>query len=125
MSADFQLDAGASIFGRVRGPGGFELGLTTTIVEVYNLQGQRVTALLPQPDGRYQTTGMEPGSYRLRAVITFIGSIQFGQVYGGVSCSYIPSDQCDVGTGAVLNLVNGVPVEANIAIEPIFVGNFD
>lgn len=49
----------------------------------------------------------------------------FGQVYGGISCSHVPTADCDVGTGTVLDLTIGVPVEANIGIEPIFLGTFD
>lgn len=47
-----------------------------------------------------------------------------GQVYGGMSCSGVPSSSCEVGTGQIIELTTAA-VEININIDPMFVSSFE
>lgn len=120
MMAHFALQPGGSIFGRVRFP--LLAGAARPSIEIFDLSGVLVTSVYAASDGAFQTTGLAPGSYRLRAIMHAAQGL--GQVYGGMSCSALPSPPCEIGTGQIIELTSAA-VEININIDPMFVSSFE
>jgi hypothetical protein len=121
MVANFALQEGASLFGRVT------LAPTpnppVVRVEIYDLAGVLMATIYPDPDGSFHSTGLASGPYRVRA-LTY-GDPNLGQVYGGMNCVGVAPEACDIATGQILQLAAGVPIELIFEFTPVFVDGFE
>jgi hypothetical protein len=120
LTANFALQEGASLFGRVAlapAPS------PQARVEIYDPAGVLMATILPAPDGSFHSSGLAPGPYRVRALN--YGDPNLGQVYGGMNCVGIAPEACDVATGQILQLAAGAPLELNFEFTPVFWDGFE
>ncbi len=121
LMANFSLQQGASVFGRVSlAP---SPSPPSVVVEVYDLAGALAATTFLEVDGSFRSTGLAPGSYRARALAYTNPAV--GEVYGGMNCVGIAPEACDISTGQILQLAASAPVELNFEFTPMFEDGFE